>query len=69
MSGRIVHVGHICHKPGARNHSTGTIWQCDCGRYWRNTGVEWIFMSSIAVAMTRMAEQMAAAQVRPKAER
>lgn len=35
MGGRIVREGCACSaRPPADRHGPGTVWQCDCGKYW-----------------------------------
>lgn len=62
MAGRIVREGHTCKgKPEVTQHDLGTIWQCDCGRYWRLSKLgrspAWLQMSVLDVAFAGLSSR------------
>lgn len=74
MSGRIIRVGHTCEPPRGAAHTDGTVWQCDCGRYFlKRATLGWVQITTIDLAMLNIAEGFArankAASERRAAER
>lgn len=66
MSGKIIRQGHACIQPSAANLTAGTVWLCDCGRYWGVTvNRRWEPMTFWDVALLNMADNMAAARRKP----
>lgn len=56
MAGRLVHEGHTCgEKPRA---PYGSIWQCDCGRYWVRKNAGWEQISALAVSLVKLNEKL-----------
>lgn len=66
MSGRVVIVGgHTCDP--SNEYAPGTLWQCDCGRYWlREQSSRWVQISVLDVALLQMNDAMLKARVERK---
>lgn len=59
MSGKIVRRGHVCDSPAAANHTTGTVWECDCGQSWyRNQFGRWITIGLLDRILLNMNDAM-----------